>query len=122
MSTTSRGREAETKVCRLLESWGYTVMHRNFICAHGEIDIIAEDDEHILIVEVRMRKKGSIVSGAESISSKKADTMRRCAREYIARAHMPDFSPRIDVAQVESEDTPDGVKYTIEYFENALEL
>lgn len=97
-------------------------MHRNFMCSCGEIDIVAESDDMILLVEVRLRKKGALVSGAESINTKKADTMRRCAVEYYRRAKMPDFAMRIDVAQVEYEQTDDGIEYSIEYFENALEM
>ena len=122
VSTTAKGREAETLVCRYLEEIGYTVMHRNFMCSCGEIDIVAENDDTILLVEVRLRKKGALVSGAESINAKKADTMRRCAIEYYRRAKMPDFAMRIDAAQVEYEEINDSIKYSIEYFENALEM
>lgn len=97
-------------------------MHRNFMCSCGEIDIVAESDNMILLVEVRLRRKGALVSGAESINVKKADTMCRCAAEYYSRAHMPDFAVRIDAAQVEYEETSGGIKYNIEYFENALEM
>ena len=118
VNTTTKGRQAETLVCRYLEQKGYTIMHRNFMCSCGEIDIVAEDDDTILLVEVRLRKKGGMVSGAESISAKKSETMRRCAVEYYKRAKMPDFLVRIDVAQVEYDDD----NYEIEYFENALEI
>ncbi|MBP3692624.1 MAG: YraN family protein [Clostridia bacterium] len=120
ISTTAKGRKAEALVCQYIEQKGYTVMHRNFYCSCGEIDIVAENDDTILLIEVRMRKKGAAVSGAESITAKKADTMRQCAMEYYQRARMPDFAMRIDAAQVEYEDTPNGVQYSIEYFENAL--
>lgn len=116
-NTTEIGRKAEGLVCRYLEQKGYTVMHRNFMCSCGEIDIVAEDDDTILLVEVRLRKKGGLVSGAESISAQKAETMRRCAFEYCRRARMPGFNLRIDVAQVEYDDND----YNIEYFENALD-
>ena len=121
-TTTEKGRKAEALVCEYIENKGYTVMHRNFYCSCGEIDLVAEDDETILLIEVRLRKKGAAVSGAQSVVGKKADTMRRCANEYYMRAHMPDYAMRIDVAGVEYEETADGIKYNIEYFENAVEL
>lgn len=121
-STTEKGREAESFVCDYLSKNGYTVMHRNFICSMGEIDIVAETYDTVVFCEVRLRKEGAAVTGAESISQKKANTMRLCAKEYIKRAHMNDFNARIDVAAISYKDGDEKPIYSMEYIENAVIL
>ena len=57
MGTTSdRGSYGEDIAVKYLESKGYNIICRNYRCIYGEIDIIAELDGIMAIVEVKLRK------------------------------------------------------------------
>ncbi|PIQ97014.1 MAG: YraN family protein, partial [Nitrospinae bacterium CG11_big_fil_rev_8_21_14_0_20_56_8] len=49
------GQEGERKAADFLRSKGYRILQRNFRCAAGEIDIIAEDRKTVVFVEVKTR-------------------------------------------------------------------
>lgn len=49
----------------LLLQKGYRILERNWRCGHLEVDIIAENDEYLVIVEVKTRK--SILFGSPEV-------------------------------------------------------
>src|SRR5216683_5579801 len=53
------GQEAEEAAVQHLIRNGYAVLARNFFCRYGELDIVAEKDELICFVEVRMRSSAA---------------------------------------------------------------
>ncbi|MGB5208749.1 MAG: YraN family protein, partial [Azonexus sp.] len=54
-TTTTRGREAEERAARHLESRGLRVVARNFRIRGGEIDLICRAGSTLVFVEVRLR-------------------------------------------------------------------
>ena len=93
------GRDGENKVASFLRKNGYAIVKRNFQCRYGEIDIIAENDEYILFVEVKTRKKDSLVSGEESVNAFKQRRIMLTANDYIIKTECQK-QPRFDVAEV----------------------
>ena len=69
MNIGKTGGEGEKRVANYLRQQGFAIVKRNYTCRYGEIDIIAENDEYILFVEVKTRKKDSLVSGEESVNA-----------------------------------------------------
>ena len=55
------GGAAEEAAVLFLEGKGIRILERNFRSYHGEIDIIALEQEMILVVEVKMRKRESAI-------------------------------------------------------------
>ncbi len=53
------GRLGEDLAAKELRRRGYRIRERNFRCSLGEIDIVAEDGEEIVIVEVKARSAGA---------------------------------------------------------------
>lgn len=49
------GKEGEDAACLHLEKLGCKILRRNWRFGRHEIDIIAEDEEHIIFVEVKTR-------------------------------------------------------------------
>ena len=60
------GGAAEEAAVLFLEEKGIRILERNFRSYHGEIDIIALEQEMILVVEVKMRSYGDCGTAAES--------------------------------------------------------
>ena len=51
-----QGLAGEDMATSLLLQKGYRILERNWRCGHLEVDIIAENDDYLVIVEVKTRK------------------------------------------------------------------
>jgi putative endonuclease len=94
----------ETAAVGYLTRQGYTVLARQWRCRWGEIDIVAQQDEHLVFVEVRTRRGGAGGTGApeESITPTKQARMVKLAYAYLADQGCDDAQAwRIDVIAIE---------------------
>ena len=60
-----QGFAGEDMAANLLLQKGYKILVRNWRCGHLEVDIIAENDDYLVIVEVKTRK--SVVFGTPEV-------------------------------------------------------
>lgn len=111
------GNAGEDAVCAYLQQQGCEILYRNFTVRGGEIDIIAKSGEFLLLVEVKTRRPGTLVSGAAAVDSKKQAHLIHAAQQYLLR-NPCDLQPRFDVAEVEYSGT--FVRH-IDYLENAFD-
>lgn len=51
-----QGSSGEQMAANLLLQKGYKILERNWRCGHLEVDIIAENNDYLVIVEVKTRK------------------------------------------------------------------
>jgi putative endonuclease len=70
-STVEHGREAENAVADYLRAQGAAIIGMNVRSGHYEIDLIATQNDLVMIVEVRTRGAGSFANAFESIDWKK---------------------------------------------------
>ena len=112
------GYAGEKIVADLLEQRGCEILCRNFTIKGGEIDIIAKQGDYVLFIEVKTRKKGSMVSGVEAITPSKKKFIIKTAEEYLYRTGC-DLQPRFDVVSVELD--KDRISDII-YIDNAFDL
>lgn len=122
MSNLELGHFGEKKVGAYLEKQGYHVVQYNYYSGSYEIDLIAQNNEYLVIVEVKTRREGTMVSGIEAITPAKQKRIRRCAQAFLSSFIGQPFAklqPRFDVAQViiQEGDVP---KAFIDYYENAF--
>jgi putative endonuclease len=82
-TTTARGREAEDRAARYLESCGQRVVERNFRVRGGEIDLIVRDGRTLVFVEVRQRGSSDFGGAAASITAGKQRRIILAARHYL---------------------------------------
>ena len=92
-----KGRSFEDIACEYLTSLGYRILHRNFYCRGGEIDIIALDGEVLVFVEVK--GTATKLNPAERIDYKKLQRIYKCAEEFLSKA--PAQECRVDAILVE---------------------
>ncbi len=86
--TERAGAEGERAAARELERLGYRLLHRNWRCRLGELDIVADDGGTLVFVEVKTR--GSAVHGSPA---ERVDYRKRARLERLARAFLS-FAPR----------------------------
>ena len=116
------GKNAEIMVAGVLRKNGAIVSKMNYRSRYGEIDIVAETRKYVLFVEVKLRKKDSLVSAAEAVDGYKQQRILLTAKDYLSKAHLDeDLTVRFDVAEVTYETDKDGkIVYTLNYIKNAF--
>jgi putative endonuclease len=113
------GRLGEEHAAAYLRRAGYTLLARNWRCANGELDLVAQLGDQVVFVEVRTRRAGS-GSPEESVGAAKAGRLRALA--YVYLEGLGDAAPviwRIDVIAVEIDRA--GRVVRLEQIEHAVE-
>ena len=91
----------EMLALHFLENNGYTVIERNFNMRAGELDIIAEDCDELVIIEVKYRSKDYCGKAEEAERRKKINNLVKTARYYIYKhPEYKDFNVRFDVLAI----------------------
>ncbi|ETT45970.1 MULTISPECIES: YraN family protein [Paenibacillus] len=87
-----KGAAAENGAVQYLSSSGYMILERNWRCRTGELDIIAEREDCIVVVEVRSRS-GELLQGTpeESVNARKINQVRSTTQVYL---HMKGYEER----------------------------
>ncbi len=102
-----KGEYGEWLAKKYLKKKGYFFLTRNWRSKRNnrlEIDLIFKDDEILVFVEVRARSSTSLVSGYESINSKKRQTLKRAFMAYLREESNFQTNYRFDVVEI---DLPD---------------
>lgn len=112
------GERAEALACRTLLARGYKIRERNFRCAVGELDIIAEHAGRIVFVEVRSHSTDQFGAPRESIGHHKQRKVAQVAQAYLKRRRLRGRSVRFDVVEVLTDAT--GRPTSVNVIENAF--
>lgn len=97
MNRRETGSVYETKAEKLLESYGYQILEKNYRCKQGEIDLIALDDEYLVFVEVKYRSTIRKGYGEEAVDSRKQRRIIQGARWYLTEHRYKEQKCRFDV-------------------------
>ncbi len=68
-----------------LQTQGYKIRHRNWRSGRQELDIVAETDDTLVIVEVKTRRVGMLVPPSESVGTTKVRNLVYAANAYVRR-------------------------------------
>ena len=112
------GRIGEDAVTARYADMGFSVVARNMHISHNEIDLILQNDTHLVFVEVKTRHASPNTPSrygrpAAAIDKGKRERMRKAAEDYL-RQHPTALQPRIDVAEVYLRKDPLGDDEIIE--------
>jgi len=101
------GREAEERAAQRLCAAGLRILHRNYRCRMGELDIVARDGDTLVIAEVRLRSSRRFGGAAASITPAKRGRIVRATRHLLARYPSLQKRPvRFDALLVSATDSP----------------
>lgn len=106
------GRIGEDAVTKRYAEMGFSVVARNLHMSHNEIDLILQNETHLVFVEVKTRHTAPNTPTrfgrpSAAINKEKRARMRKAAEDYL-REHPTHLQPRIDVAEVYMTKLPDG--------------
>ncbi|CAZ96259.1 YraN family protein [Zobellia galactanivorans] len=93
------GKEGEQLAVDFLVDKGYRILHRNYRYLKAEVDIIAQKDEILAIVEVRARSNDQIIPIAETITPGKIKLLVSAADHYATENDL-DVEVRFDVITI----------------------
>jgi putative endonuclease len=94
------GRYGEDVAARHLAEQGYQVLHRNWRCELGEIDIVARDGDCLVVCEVKTRRSTTFGHPAEAVTAAKAARLRRLTARWLEETGLRPPQIRIDVVAV----------------------
>ncbi len=80
-----KGETAEQIAAAFLLNRGLKIIHRNYRCRFGEIDLVAQDGKTLVFVEVKSRRTEDFGGAAASITHGKREKLLRAARHYLAQ-------------------------------------
>lgn len=111
------GKTAEDLAVTYLQKNGYTILVRNFRFQKAEIDIIAEKDNLIVIIEVKARSTDAFMLPQEAVTKTKIKLLVSAANHFMEEFNK-DQEVRFDIISV----LPDPEKnLTIEHITDAFE-
>lgn len=116
------GRDAEDAAVRFLEARQLTILARNYRCRSGELDIVAETAQGVVVIaEVRLRADRRYGGGAASVDWRKQRRIQRATCHLLARQPALARRPmRFDVLDLEP--GPEGSEeYRIAWIRHAFE-
>ena len=79
---------------------GYEILHRNYRCRGGELDIICQKNGILVFCEVKTRTNGRFGLPEEAVTIDKRRRLRRLALEYLQREGRRARQLRFDVISV----------------------
>lgn len=110
------GNKGEDIAANYLQKNGLKIINRNIKNRYGEIDIIAKQNNMLIFVEVRTRKKDSLVSAVASINYQKQQKWQKASQFYIQQNNW-NGDCRFDVVAI----TYQNNDYQIEWLINVLD-
>lgn len=89
----------EKTALQFLLSKGYAILEKNWKSGHLEIDIIAEKDDTIVIVEVKIRKSSDYGNPETFVDLRKQKRLIKAAHTYIQEKNL-DKETRFDIISI----------------------
>lgn len=97
------GNRAEDAALAYLKRFGLKLVHRNYRCRAGEIDLIMLDGNTLALIEVRFRSSSHYGGAAASVTWRKQRRIINAARHLmLARADLRRYPARFDVIAISS--------------------
>lgn len=112
------GAWGEDLAAQKLEGDGYEILHRNWRCARGEIDLVARAGETLVFVEVKTRRGRNMGAPEAGLTTYKANKLLQLGELYVQQHKLADLNWRIDLVAVELD--PRGKLLRCEHIPNAV--
>lgn len=94
------GAYGEELAAQHLQGLGMSVLSRNWRCERGELDLVARDDDTLVVCEVKTRRTTNFGDPSEAISVRKLRRMRECAFLWLVEHRVHPAHIRFDVVAI----------------------
>ncbi len=106
MNNRQLGQIGEDTAAEILRNKGYRILHRNYRCKHGEVDIIAAKGNLICFIEVKTRSSRDYGRPCEAVDNTKQQHIKRAASCYLREMNGKGYVPAkisFDVMEIVAE-------------------
>lgn len=109
----------------MAEQWlrhrGLTPVYKNYQCRAGELDLVMNDGKTLVIVEVKFRRSGALVSGPESVTARKQKRLALATMHLLQRhRELAQHPIRFDVVAITKETENFALDWIRDAFRPAL--
>ena len=94
---------------------GYTIVERNYRFDRAEVDIIAQKNDTLAIIEVKTRSSTDFGSPQDFVKPKQIKNLVKAVDEYVSVNHLY-LDIRFDIIAI----VKNGNNYSIEHLEDAF--
>ena len=109
------GKLGEELAVEFLQQNGYDILETNWTFQKAEIDIIAQKDSILAVIEVKTRSSIAFGLPQDFVKPKKIQLLVKAVNEYIVSNDL-DVDVRFDIIAIYKEENT----YKIEHFEDAF--
>ena len=93
------GKWGETLAAEFVEKQGYEILERDWKSGHHDLDIIARDEDTLVIIEVKTRRNRLFGDPEEAIDYKKRLSLQSAINHYV-KSHRIKIPVRFDVISI----------------------
>ncbi|MBW9199256.1 YraN family protein [Bacteroides sp. ET225] len=109
------GKEGETAAVSFLQQKGYLIRHTDWHDGKKDLDIVAEKDHTLIVIEVKTRRNDKYGQPQEAVTDRKIRHIVSSTDSYLNRFEI-DLPVRFDIITLIGERPP----FDIEHIENAF--
>ena len=110
------GKWGEDVALAYLLDQGYRLLDRNWHQGHRDLDLIMQQDDTLVIVEVRTRRNNLFMDREQTVDALKMLSLSKAANAYI-RLHRISLNIRFDIVAITGTPSSD---FTINHIEDAF--
>jgi putative endonuclease len=93
------GKWGEALAAEFVEKKGYDIIERDWKSGHHDLDIIARDEDTLVIIEVKTRRNRLFGAPEEAIDYKKRQSLQSAINHYV-KSHHVNAPVRFDIISI----------------------
>ncbi len=109
------GKEGEKAAADYLLAQGYVIRHRNWRSGKKDLDIIAEKDNLLVVVEVKTRRNENYGTPEDAVTDRKIRHIITSADAYLKKYEI-DCPVRFDIITLVGEKAPFRIEHITDAF------
>lgn len=109
------GKKGEELAVEFLQKNGYTILERNWRFKKAEVDIIAQKNDVLAVVEVKTRSNNYFGDPQDFVNPKKIKLLVEAIHEYVTSRNL-DVEVRFDIIAI----LKNQYRFDIEHLEDAF--
>jgi putative endonuclease len=109
------GKLGEELAIKFLQKWGYKILETNWTYQKAEIDIIAQKENTLAVVEVKTRSSIDFGLPQDAVKSKKIQLLVKAVNEYVITKDL-DVNVRFDIIAIYKKDNQFKIEHLTDAF------
>ncbi len=110
-----KGKQGEALASQYLKDKGYTILHENWRYRHLELDIVAQHEDTLVVIEVKTRSNDDLSQPTDAIDYKKIRYLLNATQAYINHNHI-EYDVRFDVISIILNDEETNIEHIEDAF------